>query len=73
MEKTAVYTTPSPEIDVEPPCKKHRLVYNGSTPQRNGLTPVRQRLEQQRKKLLEKETQQEVSPTLQKLRDTPGV
>lgn len=73
MEKTAIYTTPSPEISGEPPSKKHRLVYNGSTPQRNGLTPVRQRLEQQRKKLLEKESQQEISPTLQKLRDTPGV
>ncbi|XP_061174490.1 uncharacterized protein LOC133183564 [Saccostrea echinata] len=74
MEKTPIYTTPSPETSGEPPIKKHRLISSGSTPQRNGLTPVRQRLEQQRKKVLEKETrsQQETSPTLQKLRDTPG-
>lgn len=71
MEKAAMYT---PEINGEPVIKKHRLMNSGSSPHRNGLTPVRQRLEQQRKKLLETESQgpQEISPTLQKLRDTPG-
>lgn len=71
MEKAATYT---PEINGEPVIKKHRLMSSGSSPHRNGLTPVRQRLEQQRKKLLETESQgpQEISPTLQKLRDTPG-
>lgn len=72
MEKAATYVTP--ETNGEPVIKKHRLMNSGSSPHINGLTPVRQRLEQQRKKLLETESQgpQEISPTLQKLRDTPG-
>lgn len=75
MEKTPTYTKTTPEINGEPAVKKHcRLLNGGLSPHKNGLTPVRQRLEQQRKKLMETDNagQQETSPTLQKLRDTPG-
>nr|XP_022333283.1 uncharacterized protein LOC111130474 [Crassostrea virginica] len=75
METTPTYTKTTPEINGEPAVKKHcRLLNGGLSPHKNGLTPVRQRLEQQRKKLMETDNagQQETSPTLQKLRDTPG-